>query len=73
MDATKIIINLRRQQGRKNKSYPYIILENDLVINMGALKHILKNISVNKDTLFFYLSVSDGKEIYGLTKAFRCR
>ena len=68
----KIIINLRRQQGRKNKSYPYVILENDLVINMGALQPRLKNISVNKETLFFYLNVSEGKEIYRLTKAFRC-
>ena len=58
----KIIINLRRQQGRKNKSYPYIILENDLVINMGALQPRLKNISVKKETLFFYLSVSKDKK-----------
>ena len=69
----KIIINLRRKQGQKNKSNPYTILENDLVINMGALKPILKNISVNKETLFFYLSVSKEKEIYGLIKAFICR
>ena len=58
---------------QKNKSNPYTILENDLVINMGALKPRLKNISVNKETLFFYLSVSEEKEIYELTKAFRCR
>ena len=58
----KIIINLRRQQGRKNKSYPYTILENDLVINMGALQPRLKNISVKKETLFFYLRVSKEKK-----------
>ena len=69
----KIIINLRRKQGQKNKSNPYTILENDLVINMGALQPRLKNISVNKETLFFYLSVSKEKEIYGLIKAFICR
>ena len=40
---------------------------------MGESKPILKNISVNKDTLFFYLSVSEDNEIYGLTKAFRCK
>ena len=58
---------------QKNKSNPYTILENDLVINMGALKPKSKNISVNKETLFFYLSVSKEKEIYGLIKAFICR
>ena len=58
----KIIINLRRKQGQKNKSNPYTILENDLVINMGALQPRLKNISVKKETLFFYLSVSKEKK-----------
>ena len=58
---------------QKNKSNPCTILENDLVINMGALKPRFKNISVNKETLFFYLSVSEEKEIYGLIKAFICR
>ena len=58
----KIIINLRRQKGQKNKSNPCTILENDLVINMGALQPRLKNISVKKETLFFYLSVSKEKK-----------
>ena len=58
----KIIINLRRKQGQKNKSNPCTILENDLVINMGALQPRLKNISVKKETLFFYLSVSKEKK-----------
>lgn len=57
----------------QNKSYPYTILENDFVIDMGESKPILKNISVNKDTLFFYTRVSMENETYGLIKAFRCK
>ena len=47
---------------QKNKSNPYTILENDFVINMGALQPRLKNISVNKETLFFYVSVRKEKK-----------
>ncbi|MGI8634259.1 MAG: hypothetical protein ACR2KZ_02535 [Segetibacter sp.] len=57
----------------QNKSYPYAIVGNDLVINMGESKPRLKDVSVKRDTLFFYTKVSMEKEIYGLTKAFRCK
>lgn len=57
----------------QNKSYPYTILEKDLVIKMGESQPKLKDISVKKDTLFFYTRVSMENEVYGLTKAFRCK
>jgi hypothetical protein len=55
----------------QDKSYPYSIIGNDLVINMGEKQPKLKNIAVYKDTLFFYTIISSEKEVYGLTKAFR--
>lgn len=57
----------------QDKSYPYTILENDFVIDMGESKFRMKDISVKDDTLFFYLSVSMRNDIYGFTKAFRCK
>lgn len=55
----------------QNKSYPYEIAGNDLVINNGLSKPHLRNISVIKDTLFFETRVSIEEEIYGIVKAFR--
>lgn len=55
----------------QNKSYPYEIIGNDLVINDGLSKAHLRNISVNKDTLFFETRISLEKEIYGVVMGFR--
>lgn len=55
----------------ENKSYPYSIIETDLVINMNKSYPKLKHISVNKDTLFFYLPANIQETTYILTKAFR--
>ena len=49
------------------------ILENDFMINVDESKPTLKKISVRKDTLFFYSSLSVENEIYGLIKVFGCR
>ncbi len=39
---------------QENKSYPYKIVANDLIIERLETKAVLRNISVNKDTLIFY-------------------
>ena len=39
---------------QENKSYPYQIMENDLVIERGGSSGILSDISVVEDTLNFY-------------------
>jgi len=38
----------------ENKSYPYKIVDKDLIIERLETKGVLRNISVNKDTLIFY-------------------
>jgi len=39
---------------QENKSYPYEIIDKDLVIDRFESKGVLRNISVAKDTLTFY-------------------
>ena len=55
----------------QNQSYLYSIVGNDLVIYLGKNHPSLKNISVNQDTLFFYLKANVEKDVYILTKAYR--
>jgi hypothetical protein len=57
----------------QDKSYPYKIAENDLVVDTGQSQFILKDVSVKEDTLFFLSRVSTEREIYGVVKAFRCK
>jgi hypothetical protein len=46
---------------------------NDFIVNIGESMLKLKEVFVKTDTLLFYTRVSMEKEIYGLTKAFRCK
>lgn len=55
----------------ENKSYPYEIIGNDLVFDNGQSKPHFKNISVMKDTLFFYLKASVEHEAYIMVRATR--
>jgi hypothetical protein len=55
----------------QNKSYPYSIAGNDLIIDEGLEQPLLKNVSVIKDTLFFYSIVSTEEEIYQVVRSFR--
>ena len=51
--------------------YAYTIKGSDLFVEEISNIPMMKNISINKDTLFFYSRASVDKEVYMLTKAFR--
>ncbi len=55
----------------QNKSYPYSIAGNDLIIDEGPAQPLFKNISVHKDTLLYYVRVSLEEEIYMVVRSFR--
>ena len=55
----------------QKKSYPYEIVNNDLVFDNGMSKSHLKNIKVVQDTLFFEDKASLEYENYIVVKAVR--